>query len=157
MNISDYLIAQPGKDWRRLLSGWLTALPARFTLWMVNRFGDLFVVLDDGSVHMLDVGIGRLKRVAEDRSHFSALMGVGDNANNWLMIPLVDACMAAGLSLGPNQCYGYKVPPILGGEYRVGNVEPTDLSVHYGLLADLYRQTRHLPDGTPIRIVKSEK
>lgn len=153
MDINDYLIPQPGKDWRTLLSGWFELLPASFTLWMVNRFGDLIVALDDGSVHMLDVGIGHCKRLADNRSHFASLIDVGDNANNWLMIPLVNACVASGLILRANQCYGYKMPPILGGEYRPANVEPTDLAVHYALLADIYRQTRHLPDGTPIRFV----
>ena len=60
------------------------------------------------------------------------------------MIPLVDQCVAAGLILAQDQCYGYKIPPILGGQYAIENVEPTDLSVHYSLLADIFRQTKRL-------------
>src|SRR5277367_314921 len=86
MDLKDYLIPQAGKDWRTLLAGWLQVLPPSFTLWMVNRFGDLFVVLDDDSVHMLDVGVGSFKRLADSRSHFASLIGAGDNANHWLMI-----------------------------------------------------------------------
>ena len=153
MDINDYLVAQPGKDWPALLSGWIDPLPPSFTLWMVNRFGDVFVVCDDQSVHMLDVGAGRIERLANDRNHFCTLLDSGNNANNWLMIPLVDACVASDLMLGPDQCYGYKVPPILGGEYDVRNIEPTNLSVHYALLADIYRQTKDLPDGTPVHAV----
>jgi hypothetical protein len=123
---------------------------------MVNRFGDLFTVHEDASVNMLDVGTGRLTRLADSRDHFCSLLDVGDNANNWLMIPLVDDCVASGLVLAANQCYGYKVPPILGGEYQVSNVEPTDLSVHYSLLADIHRQTKDLPDGTSIRAVTTD-
>jgi hypothetical protein len=156
VDINDYLIAQAGKDWPDLLSGWLHALPGSFTSWMVNRFGDFFTVYDDGSVHLLDVGIGQLRRLADSRDHFCSLIDVGDNANNWLMIPLVDACVSSGLTLGPNQCYGYKVPPILGGEYKVNDVEPTDLAVHYALLADIYRQTKDVPDGTQIRVVVTD-
>lgn len=150
MDINDFLIPQAGKDWRALLCGWFELLPPSFTLWMVNRFGDLFVVLDDDSVHMLDVGIGRLKRLASSRAHFATLLDVGDNATDWLMIPLVNACVASGMTLGPNQCYGYDIPPILSGRYEVGNVSPTDLAVHYAFLADIYRQTKNLPEGTPI-------
>jgi hypothetical protein len=58
MNIRDYLIEQSAKDWGELLSGWLGVLPASFTGWLVNRFGDVFAVFEDGSVHMLDVGTG---------------------------------------------------------------------------------------------------
>ena len=150
MDLNDYLIPQAGKDWKTLLSGWFELLPRSFTLWMVNRFGDLFVVLDDEAVYMLDVGIGTFKRLANNRSHFAALMDVGDNANHWLMMPLVNACVASGIILGPNRCYGYKIPPVLSGRYEVGNVYPADLAVHYAFLADIYRQTRNLPEGTPV-------
>jgi hypothetical protein len=153
MNIHDYLIDQNGKNWSELLSGWVGALPSSFTLLLVNRFGDVFAVFDDDSVHMLDVGIGAIQRVADNRDHFATQLDADDSASDWLMIHLVDRCVAAGLSLGHNQCYSYKVPPILGGEYTVENVAPTDLSVHYSFLADIYQQTKDLPDGTRIKVV----
>ena len=92
----------------------------------------VFATFEDGSVHMLDVGIGAVKRMADNRDHFADQIDVGDNANNWLMIPLVDQCVAAGLTLADNQ-------------YSIENIEPTDLSVHYSLLADIFRQTKNLP------------
>jgi hypothetical protein len=153
VDINNYLIPLAGKDWRTLLSGWLGVLPRSFTLWLANRFGDLFVVYDDASVHMLDVGIGRIRRVADNRDHFMGLIDKGNNANEWLMIPLVDACVAAGMALSTNQCYGYRLPPVLGGHYDVANVHPTDLALHYAFLADLYRQTMSLADGTEVRVV----
>jgi hypothetical protein len=156
MNIHDYLIEQSGKDWAELLSGWLGVLPASFTVWLVNRFGDVFAVFEDGSVHMLDVGTGVMQRLADSRDEFAARIDAGDNANNWLMIPLVDQCVAAGLTLSDGQCYGYKIPPILGGKYAVENVSPTNLSVHYSLLADIWRQTKDLPDGTRIKMVVTD-
>ena len=91
--------------------------------------------------------------MADNRDHFSELLDVDNNANVWLMIPLIDECVAAGMTLAAHQCYGFKIPPVLGGKYQIDNVEPTDLAVHYGLLADIYRQTKDLPDGTPIDAV----
>jgi hypothetical protein len=82
MNIHDYLIDQAGKDWPALFSDWGSVLPRSFTLWLVNRFGDAFVVLDDGSVRMLDVGIGQFRPVADSRDHFATLLDVEANANN---------------------------------------------------------------------------
>jgi hypothetical protein len=153
MNVEDYLIDQAGKDWPELLSGWAPPLPSSFTVWLVNRFGDVFAVFDDGSVHMLDVGTGVLARIADDRSDFADQIDLGDNANNWLMIPLVDRCVAAGVALWPSQCYGYKIPPVLGGEYTVENVAPTDLSVYYSFMADICRQTKDLPNGTKVKLI----
>ena len=157
MNIQDYLIDQNGKDWSKLLSGWSDLLPSSFTLWLVNRFGDVFTVFEDGSVHMLDVGTGIIERVADNRDDFATQLDVGDHASNWLMIHLADQCVAAGLKLESDQCYGYRVLPILGGEYAVGNVAPMNLSAYYSFLADIYRQTKDLPDGTRIKTVVIEK
>ncbi|RQP21146.1 DUF1851 domain-containing protein [Piscinibacter terrae] len=155
MNLSDYLLAQDGHDWPSLLSDWAEVLPGDFIVWIVNRLGDLVVVLPDGSVHWLDVGNGSLKRVADNREHFVSAIDEGDNANEWLAIPLVDACVASGMALGAGQCYGFKVPPMLGGAYEVSNLEPTSLAVHYGLLGQIHRQTKDLPDGTQIKFVLS--
>lgn len=55
MTLNDYLLEQDGVDWNESLQAWGWLLPERFTLWMANRFGDCFIVLDDGSVEMLDV------------------------------------------------------------------------------------------------------
>jgi len=59
----------------------------------------------------------------------------------------LDQCVAQ------DQCYGYKIPPILGGKYALENVSPTNLCVHYSLLADIWRRTKDLPDGTRIKAV----
>jgi hypothetical protein len=151
VNLADYLIDQDGKDWEALLSEW--PIPESFILWMVNRFGDLFMVYGDGSVHMLDVGNGIFSRLANSQDQFVELLDVGDNADKWLMIGFVNACVAAGIQLSSDECYGYKMPPVLGGTYDVANVVPTDLSLHYSFLADIYAQTKDLPDGAKMRVV----
>jgi hypothetical protein len=76
-----------------------------------------------------------------------------NNANDWLLMTLIDRCVSAGMVLADNQCYGYKIPPILGGKYTLENLEPTDRSIHYSFLADIYRQTRDLPNGAKVRVV----
>jgi hypothetical protein len=47
----------------------------------MNRFGDLFVVFGDGTVHMLDVGAGTLNKLANSRDDFASKLDEGDNAN----------------------------------------------------------------------------
>lgn len=153
MLLTDYLIDQQGKNWAELLSGWVPPLPLSFTGWMVNLFGDVFAVFEDGSVHMLDLGHGTLERVADSRDHFCDLADRDDNAREWLMIPLVDACRRAGLALAGYQCYHFKIPPLLGGEYNVDNVAAISLREHYSFMADMVRQTKHLPDGSKVRLV----
>ncbi len=49
MDINAYLINAPGTDWGVVLSDWAELLPPSLSVWFVNRFGDLFAVLEDGS------------------------------------------------------------------------------------------------------------
>lgn len=141
MNVQDYLIAQPGKDWRRLLGFWMPPLPAHFTLWLVNRLGEVFVVADNSAVLRLEVGTGSCAEVARDREHFARLLSDADNADLWLRIRLTDACRKQGMALGTNECYGFKIPPTLGGAYDVSNLKPTHLAVHYSYQAYICKQT----------------
>ena len=152
MDVHDYLIDQSGNDWAELLSGWSDSLPTSFTVWLVNRFGDVFALFDDGSIHMLDVGVGAVEPVANNRDHFAELIDVADNANNWLMIPLVDRMVEAGKILEEGRCYSFIIPPIMGGEYSVANTSTLKITEHYGVYASIHQQIKDLPDGTQVRL-----
>jgi len=153
MNVRDYLIEQEGKDWNEFMLDWGFLLPESFTIWLVNRFGDIVMVLDDGSVHFFDVGVGIIRRIADNREHFCTLVDLGDNADAWLKTGITDSCVAACLTLAPNQCYGFKLPPIFGGKYSVENIALTDLAVNYSFMADICGQTKDLPTGARVKIV----
>lgn len=152
MSARDYLIDHRGYDWGSLLSDWGWLLPESFTLWLMNRFGDLFIVLDDGSVHMLDVGGGTFKKVAESREDFLEKIDDPGVGNNWLMIPLVDDLVQHGVRLREGQCYTYKQPPIMGGDYTVENTAVVKIPEHFRIYGSIHRQLKDFPDGTEVRI-----
>jgi hypothetical protein len=131
-------------------------LQPEFTVWMVNRFGDLIVVPEDGSVHYMDFSVNELRRITDSQDDFCTKIDQGDNADDWLLIPLVDACVAAGMRLLHNQCYSFKIPPVLSGKYEIENIAPLDIEVNYAFLADIHRQIKDLPDGTKINLVSFE-
>jgi hypothetical protein len=132
VSIHDYLIDHSGFDWNKLFVGWEWLLPPEFTVWLMNRFGDLFLVTPDGTVHMLDVAVGTLTKLAESRADFSTRVDEGDNAGNWFFLPLVDRLVSAGMGLQPGQCYGFKLPPVLGGQYAVENVAVFPVAITTG-------------------------
>ena len=152
MSARDYLIDHRGYDWGSLLSDWAWLLPKSFTLWLMNRFGDLFIVLDDGTVHMLDVEGGTFRKVAESREDFGAKIDDPEIAYNWLMIPLVDELVQHGVRLRKGQCYAYKQLPILGGDYILENVAVIGIPEHFRAYGSIHRQIKDLPDGTEVRI-----
>jgi Domain of unknown function (DUF1851) len=114
MNVHDYLIDHSNVDWADLLSDWKWLLPPEFTVWLMNRYGDLFLILPDGIVHMLDVGGGSLTKLANDRDEFARVIDEEGNAEDCLMIPLVDRLVKAGVLLEPGHCYSFVTPAILG-------------------------------------------
>lgn len=152
MDINDFLIDQDGKDWAALLEPWYWKLPDSFNIWMVNKLGDLIVVLEDNKIYFFDIAAGTLELIAEDQDDFVEKINQGDNADQWLGIALVDECEEAGMSLTENQCYGYRVAPVLGGEFTASNLEPTDLLVHYSILGQIHEQIDGLPDGETVNI-----
>ena len=152
MKIDDYLLDHSEVDWPIVLASWRWLLPETVTVWIVNRFGDVFAALDDDSIHMLDVGGGTFERVADSRDHFADLMYVDDNANDWLMVPLIDALVDAGKPLKPGYCYGYLRNPVLGGDYTVANTIVLPIHEHFGLNSDIHQQIKDLPDGAQVTI-----
>jgi hypothetical protein len=141
MNINDYLIEQPGKNWGRFLHDWMPPLPSKFTLWLVNRLGDAFIVAEDRTILRLHVGFGTCSEVAKTREHFAQLVQIPRYADEWLRISLINACRRVGMLLTDDQCYGFKLPPTLGGQYEPANLIPTRLAVHYSYQAYICKQT----------------
>jgi hypothetical protein len=150
-NLTDYTIDPAGVDWPDLLSSWAWLLPKDVAVWIVNRFGDLFLTFDDRSVHMLNIGEGSLTRLATDREQFASVIDRGNRANDWLMIPLVDRLVTAGLTLRPDECYSYIQLPILGGTYTVDNMRVVPLAHPYKAFGPIHEKLKDLPDGTRIK------
>ena len=150
ISINDYLIDQTGIDWQKAFETWLWLIPEEFTIWRVNRIADCFLVLDDGAVHMLDVGDGTFQKVAENRGDFENKMDEEENANNWLAVPLVDQLVETGVQLQSGQCYGFRKLPILGGNYTVDNFSPLSLSDYLGAMGSIHEQIKDLPDGSQV-------
>ncbi len=156
MDIHDYLIDQSDLDWQELLLEWHWVLPPEFTVWLLTRVGDLFIALPDGSIHMLDVGAGTLKQAAKGRDEFRTMMDEPTNANDWLMIPIVDQLASTGIVLGPGQCYSFRQLPVLGGTYGAENRMVFPIREHFGAWGSVHRQISDLADGATV-IIKSSK
>ncbi len=154
--LQDYTIDHRGVAWAEVLRPWAWLLPREFTVWIVNRFGDLFIVLDDGSIHLLDVGVGSLEKLAGDREDFARLIDDDDKANDWLMMPLVDQLVALGRTLGPGECYSYVQLPLLGGDYTPENTRIVPIADHYKALGPIHERLKDLPDGTAVELIVSE-
>jgi len=132
------------EDWSWLIG--LTRLPI-----LVTAAGDAFVQdADDGTVHFLDVGAGQIHPVAGSSEEFRTLVADKEFVVNHLAVQMVGALMQAGMRLGQGQIYSFKVPPVLGGQYALDNVEMTDIAVHFSIGGQICWQSRDLPEGAPV-------
>ncbi len=146
-------------DCQRLLSYWQWLLQNVYHPIVMTAFGDWFLLDQDGSVHFLDLVAGKLSKAADSGDEFKRVMGRPENLDDWFMAGLVQSLLESGMVLGKNQCYGYKLPPVLGGKLEIANIEPTDIAVHQGLLSQIHEQARNLPEGTKINkfVIDGEK
>ncbi|HOF09217.1 MAG TPA: DUF1851 domain-containing protein [Opitutaceae bacterium] len=145
-DVRDYLIDQTGLDFQRMFENWSWRLSGSFTVWLITRFGDLFITQDDGGVWWLRLDDGSYTRVAASKEEFLSQIDDGA-ANDRLMIPLVDRLVAAGKALKEKECYAFVQLPILGGDYVVENVVVRDLAFQYAALGPVFEKIKDLPDG----------
>ena len=151
MRLSDYTLDVSSADWPHLLREWAWIFPgSKFTVWFANRFGDVFIVLNDGRVQCLDLGNGAVEDLAESRSAFADALEDEANFRDWLLAPLVDALCQGGFALAPEQCYSFKILPILGGEYAPSNVAVMSIREYFSFTASVHKQLVGLPDGTKV-------
>jgi len=132
---------------------WLIGEQA-FSIVRVTAMGSLFVADSKGAVHFLDTTEGSFRRVADSRESLEELFDSSDNRRGLLWSFFVRELRTSGVPLGPGQCYGWKVPPGLGGEADFGNVEPTDVITHVSIQGQLHEQTRTMAPGTRIEEVR---
>jgi hypothetical protein len=150
MELANYIIDHENVDWPTVLADWAWLLPEELTVWLMNRYGDLFLVFNDGTVHMLDVGNGTIEQLAENRDEFALKIDEDDNVSNWLTVPLVDRMIEAGERLRADQCYSFIIPPTLGGEYTVENTAILSITEHYSVYASIHQQIKDFPAGTQV-------
>jgi hypothetical protein len=137
-------------EWKWLIGK--TKLPI-----LLAASGDAFVEdTDDGSVHVLDVGAGELTKVADSFDDFRSLLTDKQFvADNFALEMIVDL-RKSGKALKKGQIYSLKKPLILGGEYELENIEPTDIEIHFSMLGQIYEQASKLEPGTRISEIEFE-
>jgi len=155
MSISwdEITVSLEGIDSAALLLTWRWLVPEGLKPVVLTAMGDLFL-LDPatGEIQWLDVASGELTVVASSGEDLQELMSEEENAQNWFMPEAVTAMRKAGSVLGDHQVYSLEHPAILGGEFKLDNIMPTDVYVHFNVHGQIHEQVKDLPEGTEISI-----
>lgn len=148
-----FIPTQDSLDELRENWGWL--VDSELEPFLFASSGDVFFQAPDKGVHWLDTGRGILECVAGSRDAFLEEMRE-DGGRKWLLRDVIEDLLAAGFSLGPDQCFGYKTFPIMGGDYTPDNMAPMSAGAWYGFSGYLQEQLKDLPDGTQVQLSVTE-
>jgi len=144
-------------DWPAISAAWPDLLPKSCELLGVSLFGDLFVGDESGRVFMLEVTTGELKQIASCPEEFEWDLAQPDKRGAWLLQPLAEAALAAGLSPKTGECLAFQTPPMLGGELHPSNLIRCDLVKYHQGLSQLLPQLRGLAPGTRIVLKAAQR
>jgi len=139
-------------DLEDICSAWQWLLLEQKSLILISKLGDMFLLGRDNCIYWLQTDCGDLVKIANDLEHFETLLCKEEYLDNWFLPKLLMQLEMAGKSLGPNEVYSFKKLPVIGGEYSVENIEPTNISVHFAFAGQICEQIQNLPDGTKVKI-----
>jgi hypothetical protein len=151
MTLNDLTVDFSHLDRNALLDDWRWLIGPDRQAILLTAAGDAFVQdATDESVHFLDVAAGKMQPVAPSENHFRSLLGDRNFVVEFFVPRLVADLKQAGCVLGAGQIYSFRRPPVLGGEYALSNIEPSDIAVHFSIAGQIHRQVSALPAGTPV-------
>jgi len=157
MAVPEHLtIKTDGLPFDSLLSDWQWLISSNYTPVLMTAFGDLFLRDGEGRIHFLDLMSGEFKQVAASQDAFDRMCEDREQRRSWFIGYLLTEVRKLRGDLGAGQCYSCKIPLSLGGPLDADNFERMDLQVHFSILGQLHRQTKHLPPGTKIGSIKIE-
>jgi hypothetical protein len=139
-----------------ILSSWHWLIGEIKGVHTITVLGDLFLIGKDDGIYWLQSDFGELTKVAKNNLQFQKLLFDEEKLDEWFLPGLVEKLINAGKILKKNEIYSYKILPVLGGDYSVENIKPTDISVHFAFCGDICEQIKDLPNGTKINIVVKE-
>jgi hypothetical protein len=137
------VLAAALSDWQ-----WLPELTGKQPL-VTSAFGDVFLRGEDG-VWFLDTVEGNVSRQWDSPNDLQQQLNTRDGQDRFLMAGLVETAVGAGLVAGQGEVLSFKVPPVLGGQFDVDNLDVTDLVVALSVAGQIHRQVKDLPPGTQV-------
>ena len=60
------------------------------------------------------------------------------------------AAHQSGLVLSEANVYSFKLPPVLGGQFEISNIEATNFVVSTNIAGQIHKQVKDLPEGAQI-------
>lgn len=123
---------------------------------LVTAFADLFLTSSDG-IWSLDTLEGKLKNICQTKEELDRILSTDEGNGLYLLSGFVERANQDGIVLNVDECYDFKLHPVVGGAIDFSNIEKRSFLVALHLRGQLHEQVRHFPDGAKIsKFVLSE-
>jgi len=137
-SVSQYDVSALAHEWT-----WL--IPADHTPLFISVLADWVFGAPDGSLWCLSVLEGDYTRIAVNAAEYNRL----NKSEEWLKTTFIagwqSVAAANGLLPNDDECLGWKVHPLIGGELKSANLQVFDMLVYQGIMGQLHRQLRQRP------------
>lgn len=143
-------------DSRDITSAWNWLIAGYKNVLMVTKFGDMFLVDTNDEISWLDTGAGTLTKVASSPVEFEELIKDNEKTAHWFMTDLYLELQEQKIFLRENEVYSFQNLPLLGGQYSIDNIKPTDISVHFATCGQMCEMLKDIPDGTKVQLKVEE-
>jgi hypothetical protein len=138
-------------DHARVLDAWKWLMPADFKPFLLTAFGDWILGAPDGAIYLMDTLEGQLTRIAETgREYNDCVDNDQDKRDSWLYEGLVIGQASRGVFLEKGECFGWIIPPIIGGSFEADNIKPHNIVAYETVVGALHQQIRDLPPGSTV-------
>jgi hypothetical protein len=134
------LISASEYDVKSLLTEWSWLAPQSDTPLYISVFGDWVFGNPSGSLWVLSVLEGTYEQVANDSAEYNTLNKSSEWLDKIFIAGWLPIAAENGLSPSKNECLGWKVHPLIGGKFKLENLQIFSMLVYQSLMGQLHRQ-----------------
>ena len=128
-----------------LLADWNWLIPKEMQPLLIGVFGDWVFVDQDRSYWHLDLLEGKFVKIAQDTKDFNSRKNQRAFQDEWFGANWAEIAFGAGLIPARDECLGWKVAPLIGGEFALENIDVFPLRVYQRVHSGLLRKTMKTP------------
>jgi len=123
-----------------LASNWSWLVPHEHTPLFLSVFGDWVFGAPDGSLWALSTLEGSYEQIARSSAEFNALKQSPEWLDKIFIASWQEVAARHGIVPSATECIAWRVPPVLGGSFEVGNLQLLPQSAYQSAIAQVHQQ-----------------
>jgi hypothetical protein len=133
---------------KTLLPQWSWIVPGNTTPLFLSAFGDWVFGNPDGSLSSLSLLEGVFEKVADNKDEYNKLNRSREWCDEKFTSSWYQIAIKNGINPKEDECIGWKVHPIIGGQFQVDNLQIFSMKVYQSLMSQLHSQLKGNNDAS---------